>query len=73
LTLYVDGKMVSQDRYDTPPAFSAETKLYVGSAFANGAPASPAQITGLSVLNREAGSGEIIQKFQAGAPPPPAR
>lgn len=69
LTLYVDGKMVSQDRYQTPPEFQAETKLYVGSAFASGAPASAAQITGLRVLNRDAGAGEIGAQFHAGAPP----
>lgn len=68
LMLYVDGRMVSQGRYATPPEFQAETKLYVGSAFASGAPASPAQITGLRVLNRDAGAGEIGEQFHAGAP-----
>ena len=69
LTLYVDGKVVSQGNYQTPPEFQAETKLYVGSAFASGAPASPAQITGLRVMNRDAGAGEIGEQFHAGAPP----
>ncbi len=67
--MYVDGKVVSQGTYQTPPEFQAETKLYVGSAFASGAPASPAQITGLRVVNRDAGAGEIGEQFHAGAPP----
>lgn len=68
LTLYVDGKLVSQGRYDAPPEFQEETKVYVGSAYASGAPASRASITGLQVLNRDAGAGEIGALFQAGGP-----
>ncbi|MEO8603246.1 MAG: LamG-like jellyroll fold domain-containing protein [bacterium] len=67
-TLYVDGKMVSQNRFARLPEFQDETKLYVGSAFASGAPAARATIGQLLVLNRDSSAGEIGTQFHNGPP-----
>ena len=68
LNLYVDGQLVSQNSFAKPPEFQGETKLYVGSAYASGAPAARASISSLLVLNRDYSAGEIGAQFHNGPP-----
>jgi hypothetical protein len=68
LYLYVDGQLVSQKGFSKAPEFQQETKLYVGSAFANGAVAAPASIGSLLVTNTSAGAGDVATVFHNGPP-----
>ena len=67
LALYVDGQLISQNRYQNPPTFGEETKLLVGSDFSG--PVAPGQVSNLTVLNRNSSPTEIAQQFQSGARP----
>jgi hypothetical protein len=67
LSLYVDGQLISQNRYPNPPTFGEETKLLVGSDFSG--PVAPGQVSNLTVLNRDSSGTEVSQQFQSGARP----
>jgi len=68
LALYVDGKLVSQERFPSPPDFQNETRVYVGSSFPSGASAAPGMMTQMTVLNRSASGPEVSRWYGAGAP-----
>jgi hypothetical protein len=67
LSLYVDGQLISQNRYQNPPIFGQETKLLVGSDFSG--PVAPGQVSNLTVLNRDSSPTEVSQQFQSGGRP----
>jgi hypothetical protein len=67
LALYVDGQLISQNRYQYPPTFGQETKLLVGSNFPG--PVAPGQMSNLTVLNRDSSATEVANSFQSGARP----
>lgn len=67
LSLYVDGQLISQNRYQNPPTFGEETKLLVGSDFPG--PVAPGQVSNLTVLNRDSSATEVSQQFLSGARP----
>jgi hypothetical protein len=67
LSLYVDGQLISQNRYQNPPVFGEETKLLVGSDFSG--PVAPGQVSNLTVLNRDSPATEVSQQFQSGPRP----
>jgi len=68
LSLYVDGQLVSQKAFNRAPEFQPETKLYVGSAFPNGAAAAPASIGSLLVTNMNSSAGDVGSVFHNGPP-----
>ncbi|MGH7786838.1 MAG: LamG-like jellyroll fold domain-containing protein [Candidatus Binatia bacterium] len=67
LALYVDGQLISQNRFNLPPTFANETKLYVGSP--GGAPVAPGDITYLKVTNSIITPADIAKQYQSGPRP----
>lgn len=67
LSLYVDGQLISQNRFNLPPTFANETKLYVGSPA--GAPVAPGDITYLKVTNSLITPADIAKQYQSGPRP----
>jgi hypothetical protein len=68
LALYVDGKLVSENRFPIPPDFQNETKVYVGSSFPSGATAAPGEMAQMRVLNRGTSQVEVSRWYSGGAP-----
>jgi hypothetical protein len=68
LALYIDGKLVSQNRFPIPPDFQNETKVYVGSSFPSGATAAPGEMAQMRLLNRGTSGVEVSHWYGAGAP-----
>jgi hypothetical protein len=67
LALYVDGQLISQNRYQFPPTFGEETKLLVGTNFPG--PIAPGQMSNVTVLNRTSSATEVANNFQSGPRP----
>jgi hypothetical protein len=65
LALYVDGKLISQERFPNPPQFQPDTRLYVGSSPPGGAASAFGEISQLRVLNRSSSPDEVSRRFQS--------
>jgi hypothetical protein len=69
LSLYIDGQQVFLNSPGVPP-FQSNPRLYVGSVeVTNGGPVAPAQLSYLTLVNRNLSSDEIRALFESGPPP----
>jgi hypothetical protein len=66
--LHVDGKLVSRNRFEYPPDFQSDTRVYAGSNFLNQS-AAPGELAGIQLMNRALSTGEVAQRFQSSARP----